>query len=86
MMKVLTNELKLKLERLAVLKAQLASFIEYDRWEEVYGDGRENYELPVKIADGLIAALERAFALHVEAEETAAEDAEAAEEYRNSYC
>lgn len=71
-----TNELKLKLERLAALKAQLASFIEYDRWEEVYCDGRENASLPVEIVDDLIEALETAFALHAEAEEQAAADAE----------
>jgi hypothetical protein len=86
MMKVLTNELKLKLERLAVLKTQLASFIEYDGWEEVYGGGRENYELPVEIADELIEALETAFVLHAEAKEDAVADAEDAEEYRNRYC
>ena len=68
---VLTDELKLKLERLAVLKAQLASLIEYDRWQEVYGGERENSELPVELADELIKALVRAFALHAEAEEQA---------------
>ena len=78
--KVLTHELKHKLERLAVLKAKLADFIEYDRWQEVYGDER-NSELPVEIADEMIEALERAFALHAEAEEDAVTDAEDAAEY-----
>jgi hypothetical protein len=84
----LKSELKLKLERLAFLEAQLDLTNKNARWEEVFADENEQQlaEGIVEIVDEVIEALERALALYAEAEEQAAANVEDAEDYRYRYC